>query len=135
MGSNEPMCIGKPDEMLFTGGGGRGGASAVSKEISGKATRPPNMSPEGAGRNGAFREAKRQAGIPVGQNPSNVYPNVDKRGNSQPGLIYEFDVPKSGGGTAKVYIRDDAGGHSFGSDNPQNRGAHFNDPKGNHYDY
>ncbi|MBA7793896.1 hypothetical protein HV356_10225 [Citrobacter sp. RHBSTW-01065] len=72
----------------------------------GKISRPANMSPEGAGRNGAFREAKRQAGIPVTQNPSNVYPNRDKRDNLQPGLIYEFTVPKEGGGTKKVYIRD-----------------------------
>ncbi len=101
----------------------------------GKVSRPANMSPEGAGRNGAFREAKRQAGIPVTQNPSNVYPNRDKRDNLQPGLIYEFTVPKEGGGTKKVYIRDDAAGHSFGVNDPQNRGPHFNDPKGNHYDY
>ncbi|WP_247904397.1 hypothetical protein [Scandinavium goeteborgense] len=49
----------------------------------GKDSRPANMSPDGAGRNGAFREAKRQAGIPVTQNPSNVYPNRDKRDNLQ----------------------------------------------------
>ncbi|WP_312060133.1 HNH/endonuclease VII fold putative polymorphic toxin [Pantoea septica] len=97
--------------------------------------RPANLSPEGSARAGAFNEAKRQSGIPVSQSPSKVHPNVDKRGNPQPGYIYEFDVPKSGGGTEKIYIRDDAGGHFFGEDNPQNRGSHFNDPKGNHYDY
>ncbi|WP_345831216.1 VENN motif pre-toxin domain-containing protein [Erwinia sp. HDF1-3R] len=97
--------------------------------------KPANLSPEGSGRAGAFNEAKRQSGIPVSQSPSNVYPNVDKRGNPQPGYIYEFDLPKSGGGTEKVYIRDDAGGHFFGVDDPQNRGSHFNDPQGNHYDY
>ena len=86
----------------------------------GNATRPANMSPEGAGRNGAFREAKRQAGIPVTQNPSNVYPNRDKRDNPQPGLIYEFTLPREGGGTKKVYIRDDAAGHSFGVNDLQN---------------
>ncbi|WP_424823298.1 hypothetical protein [Pseudomonas viridiflava] len=32
-------------------------------------------------------------------------------------------------------MRDDAGGHDFGSGNPQNRGSHFNDEAGNHYDY
>jgi len=97
--------------------------------------KPANMSPEGSGRAGAFNEAKRQTGIPVGQSPSGVYHNVDKRGNPQPGYIYEFDVPKPGGGTMKVQIRDDAGGHFFNVDAPQNRGPHFNDEKGNHYDY
>lgn len=97
--------------------------------------RPANMSPEGSGRAGAFNEAKRQSGIPVGQSPSKVTPNVDKRGNPQPGYIYEFDVPKPGGGTMKVQIRDDAGGHFFNMDDPQNRGPHFNDETGNHYDY
>lgn len=96
---------------------------------------PPNMSPDGAGRSGAFNEAKRAAGIPVSQQPSAVYPNTDKRGNPQPGYQYEYSVPTPGGGTQTVIIRDDAAGHSFGDGNPQNRGPHFNDPAGNHYDY
>ncbi|EJE3041418.1 hypothetical protein M4F09_004853 [Salmonella enterica] len=97
--------------------------------------KPANLSPEGSARSGAFNEAKRQSGIPVSQSPSKVYPNVDKRNNPQPGYIYEFDVPRPGGGTQKVYIRDDAGGHFFTDDPSQNRGPHFNDEKGNHYDY
>ncbi|MEM6134110.1 hemagglutinin repeat-containing protein [Pantoea sp. 3.5.1] len=97
--------------------------------------KPANLSPEGAGRSGAFNEAKRQSGIPVSQSPNKVSPNIDKRGNPQPGYIYEFIVQKPGGGTQKVCIRDDAGGHFFGVDDPQNRGSHFNDPAGNHYDY
>ena len=98
-------------------------------------SRPENMSPEGAGRAGAFNEAKRQSGIPVGKNPDRVLPNVDKRGNSQPGKMYEFDVPKPGGGTQTIQIRDDAKGHFFGEKDIQNRGPHFNDQEGNHYDY
>ncbi len=97
--------------------------------------KPANMSPEGSARAGAFNEAKRQSGIPVSQSPSGVFPNVDKRGNQQAGYIYEFDVPKSGGGTQKIQIRDDASGHFFGNDDIQNRGPHFNDSEGNHYDY
>ncbi|WP_410683695.1 HNH/endonuclease VII fold putative polymorphic toxin [Citrobacter europaeus] len=97
--------------------------------------KPANLSPEGSKRAGAFYEAKRQSGVPVSQNPSRVYQNVDKRGNPQPSYIYEFDVPKSGGRTQKVYIRDDVGGHFFGEGDSQNHGPHFNDPKGNHYDY
>jgi len=69
------------------------------------------------------------------QQPSRVLQNVDKRGNPQPGRIYEYEVPVPGGGIRTVRIRDDAGGHNFGPDNPQNRGAHFNDERGNHYDY
>ncbi|WP_197339012.1 hypothetical protein [Ralstonia solanacearum] len=57
---------------------------------------PPNMSPDGAGRQGAFNEAKRQNGILVSQQPSDVYPNTDRRGNRQPGCIYEFTVPAPG---------------------------------------
>lgn len=72
---------------------------------------PPNMSPKGAGRSGAFREAKRQSGVPVSQQPSRLGPNLDRRGNVQPGKTYEFDVPAKGGGTRTVKIRDDAGGH------------------------
>lgn len=83
------------------------------------------MSPEGAGRSGAFNEAKRNAGVPVSQQPSEVRPNVDRRGN-----------PQQGGGKPKtVTIRDDAAGHFFGEGNTQNRGPHFNDPAGNHFDY
>nr|WP_245399244.1 HNH/endonuclease VII fold putative polymorphic toxin [Pseudomonas syringae] len=93
------------------------------------------MSPIGDARSGAFNEAKRQSGIPTSQQPSSVLPNVDKRGNPQPGKIYEFEVPASGGGTRTVRIRDDEGGHDFGVGNPQNRGSHFNDESGNHYDY
>jgi filamentous hemagglutinin len=102
----------------------------------GKVGSPPkDMSPPGAGRSGAFNEAKRQSGIPTSQQPSRVLPNVDKRGNPQPGSIYEFEVPTSGGGMKTVRIRDDAGGHDFGDGNSQNRGPHFNDQPGNHYDY
>ena len=90
---------------------------------------PPNLSPEGAGRRGAFREAKRNNDIPVGQRPS-VKPNVDRRGRPQPGKQYEFGTPDG-----KKTIRDDAGGHNYPDDPGQNRGPHFNDNAGNHYDY
>jgi len=102
---------------------GCGGAGGTSEGTN----RPPNLSPKNAKRNGAFREAKRRNGIPVSEQPKKVTPNVDKRGNSQPGKIYEFENG--------VKIRDDSAGHIF-NDNPiQNRGPHFNDPAGNHYDY
>jgi len=97
-----------------------------------RGARPPNLSPPGAGRSGAFREAKRQNGIPVTQQPSRVGPNVDKRGNPQPGRTYEFD---QGLGKDPIRIRDDAAGHNYGPNDPQNRGPHFNDPAGDHYDY
>jgi RHS repeat-associated protein len=100
-----------------------------------KNSAPKNMTPEGAGRRGAFNEAKRQSGIPTSQQPSRVIHNVDKRGNRQPGKIYEFEVAAPGGGIKKVRVRDDSGGHDFGTGNPQNRGAHFNDESGFYYDY
>jgi filamentous hemagglutinin len=74
-------------------------------------------------------------GVPVSQQPSRTSPNIDRRGNVQPGAVYEFEVPKEGGGTRTVRIRDDASGHDFGFEDPQNRGPHFNDEAGNHYDY
>jgi RHS repeat-associated protein len=96
---------------------------------------PPNLSPVGAGRAGAFNAAKSASGIPTSQQPSAYGPNLDRRGNAQPGRSYEFAVPASGGGTKTVIIRDDSGGHNYGPGSPQNRGPHFNDPAGNHYDY
>jgi len=101
----------------------------------GISNRPANLSPEGAGRNGAFREAKRESGIPVTQHPDRVTPNYDRRGNLQPGVTYEFDLRNSNGTVSTLKIRDDAAGHFFGVNDSQNRGPHFNDDKGNHYDY
>ena len=89
--------------------------------------RPPNLTPEGAGRAGAFKEAKRNSGIPVTQHPKKVTPAVDRRGNRIPGRDYDY-------GDGKV-IRDHSGGHKFPDDPSQNRGPHFNDVKGEHYDY
>ncbi len=97
--------------------------------------RPPNLSPLGAERSGAFNQAKRDAGIPTSMSPSRVLPNVSRRGDPQPGFVYEFDVPAAGGGTRTVRIRDDAGGSFFGPGNAQNRGPHFNTENGGHYDY
>ncbi|WP_339533391.1 RHS repeat-associated core domain-containing protein, partial [Pseudomonas mucidolens] len=96
---------------------------------------PKNMTPSGAGRKGAFNEAKRKSGIPTSQQPSKVMQNVDRRGNRQSGRIYEYEIAAPGGGTKTLRIRDDANGHNFGMGSPQNRGAHFNDEPGNHYDY
>ncbi|MET7951649.1 polymorphic toxin-type HINT domain-containing protein [Micromonospora sp. NPDC005324] len=97
--------------------------------------KPPNLSPEGAGRGGAFNQAKRDSGIPTSQSPDRTLPNVDRRGNPQPGRSYEFEVPAEGGGTKTIRIRDDAGGHKFPDDPSQNRGSHFNTENGDHYDY
>ncbi|MGC1029104.1 hypothetical protein [Pantoea agglomerans] len=47
--------------------------------------KPANMSPEGAGRSGAFNEAKRNSGIPVSKHPDRVTPNYDRRGKLQLG--------------------------------------------------
>lgn len=108
---------------------------AQIERLIGGGKRPDNMSPPGAGRSGAFREAKRASGIPVSQHPDRVTPNYDRRGNTQPGVIYEFDVKNTNGNISTVKIRDDSAGHFYGENDPQNRGSHFNDDKGNHYDY
>jgi RHS repeat-associated protein len=89
--------------------------------------RPENNSPSGAGRQGAFNQAKRDAGVPTSQQPSARSANPDGS------ITYEFKVPDSGGRTRTVEIRDDRFGHSY-SDNPlHNRGPHFNGI--GHYDY
>ena len=93
--------------------------------------KPANLSPEGAGRRGAFGEAKRQNDVPVSQQSSSVTQNVDRRGNPQPGRQYEFQNNKG----ETVTIRDDAAGHQFPDDPTQNRGPHFNDDQGRHFDY
>lgn len=97
--------------------------------------RPPSLSPIGAGRSGAFNQAKRDAGVPRSASPSRTLPNVDKRGRVQPGRRYEFDLPACGGGRKTVVIREDAGGREFPDDPLQNRGPHFNTENGDHYDY
>ena len=108
--------------LLSTGGGGPARTGAP----------PASMSPEGAKRQGAFNEAKRQNGIPTTQQPKKVGPNLNRDQRPQPGRQYTFSDPKGG---PDIIIRDDAAGHDYGPGDPQNRGPHFNDPAGNHYDY
>ncbi len=121
----------KPGDRLPDGRiAGEGPGAAFKGELDKVGNRPANLSPDGAGRRGAFREAKRKNGIPVNQQPSSVKPNVDRRGKRQPGRQYEYDTPEG-----KKTIRDDAGGHNYPDDPSQNRGSHFNDEAGNHYDY
>ncbi|WP_232297018.1 HNH/endonuclease VII fold putative polymorphic toxin [Bacillus cereus] len=92
-----------------------------------KGQRAPNFTPKGAKRGGAFNEAKRASGIPVNEQPTKVTPAVDKRGNPIPGRDYHFKDGK--------IIREHSGGHTYPDDPSQNRGSHFNDIHGNHYDY
>ncbi|WP_368292719.1 kelch repeat-containing protein [Dehalobacter sp. TBBPA1] len=103
------------------------GQDASDLFVNASSNRPQSQTPEGAGRNGAFREAKRNSDISVSQQPETVKPAVDKRGNQIPGKDYDF-------GNGKV-IRDHSEGHEFPDDPTQNRGPHFNDIYGNHYDY
>ena len=84
---------------------------------------PENFSPSGAGRHGAFNQAKRDLGIPASKQPV-VLPNIDKRGNVVPGRVYDFDG---------IQIRDDVIGHSFNDGGYLPR--HFNTPDGKHYFY
>ena len=102
----------KPTELsvLEGGGGGYGGGGLSRPSLP---SCPPNMSPSGAGRQGALNEAKRQSGIPTSQQPAQVLPNLDKRGEAQPGRTYLYEIPASGGRRQSVRIRDDAGGHNY----------------------
>lgn len=86
---------------------------------------PQNYSPEGAGRDGAFNQAKRDYGIPTSQQPNNVLPNIDRHGNIVPGRVYDF-------GNGRL-IRDDVLGHTFSDGGYLPR--HFNGIDGRHYFY
>ena len=99
-----------------------------SNEGSGGAdSRPESLTPTNAGRRGAFRKAKRKSGIPVTNYPKKVTPARDRSGKRILGRDYDF-------GNGKV-IREHSGGHKFPDNPSQNRGAHFNDIFGNHYDF
>ncbi|MEY8285676.1 HNH/endonuclease VII fold putative polymorphic toxin [Lachnospiraceae bacterium 50-23] len=106
---------------------GGSGKNGIVDTGTGGGNKPANMSPEGAGRKGAFKEAKRKNGIPVSEQPKKVGPNINKQGKQVPGRQYEYE-----NGTI---IRDDASGHIFPDNPTQNRGPHFNDNSKNHYDY
>ncbi|MBT0728560.1 hypothetical protein HGT73_14585, partial [Rosenbergiella australiborealis] len=128
---------GNSDDLVSTGG-----TSTVtplpdgpSKDDLAYLDKPANLSPEGSARAGAFNEAKRKSGIPTSRQPDRVTENYDRRGNKQPGKVYEFDVINQQGKPETIKIRDDAKGHFFGDNDSQNRGPHFNDAEGNHYDY
>ncbi|WP_214764606.1 RHS repeat-associated core domain-containing protein [Exiguobacterium sp. s141] len=119
---------------------GFGRAFKIGKALysfSKKATRPANLSPKGAGRRGAFRAAKRKMGIPMSQHPRSstqsngrkkqYVPAFDRSGKKIPGRHYDF-------GRGRI-IRQHSGGHKYKDDPSQNRGPHYNDQWGNHYDY
>jgi RHS repeat-associated protein len=100
-----------------------------------KGKRPPNDSPKGAGRRGAFRQAKRDSRVPTSQQPTrtgNNNPDPGRDPNTRPEREYEFRNIDGD----NVNIRDDANGHNYPKDPSQDRGPHFNDSPGeHHYDY
>jgi len=144
-GNNQPLESGPTHTGNSDGLVNTGGTSTVTPLPDGPSkddlayqsidSRPENMSPTGSGRSGAFNEAKRKSGIPTSRQPDRVTENYDRRGNKQPGKVYEFDVINLQGKPETIKIRDDAKGHFFGDNDSQNRGPHFNDAEGNHYDY
>jgi len=106
-----------------------------SQTFAARNIRPPSLSPQDAGRSGAFNQAKRDSAIPTSQQPERVLPNLDRQGRIRPGRVYEYVVPGPYGTTKVIGIRDDAAGDFYGPGNPQNRGPHFNTESGGHYDY
>ena len=96
------------------------------------ACRPPDLSPPGSGRRGAFREAKRHSDIPVSTQPSNVRKVPDRQDPSRTLREYDFDMPSR---NEPVTIQDHRYGHKYPDDPSQNRGAHFNTEDGAHFDY
>jgi RHS repeat-associated protein len=93
-------------------------------------SRPPNLS-SGFTREAAFKAAKRANGIPVSQQPLSTRTVRDR---TNPGLtVVEYYFRVNG---RNVIIRDDRNGHTYKKGGPeQNRGPHFNDPEGRHFDY
>jgi RHS repeat-associated protein len=119
-------------------GGGRGGLrgsppTGAAPPAPAPGSRPPNLAPPGASRHGAFAAAKRHLGIPQGQQPKKVGPNVNRRTEKVPGRTYSFSDPKNP--NKELTIRDDVKGHYYGPNDPQNRGPHFNTPDEGHFDY
>lgn len=104
-----------------------------------ESSKPKNLAPEGSGRRGAFRQAKRDANIPVTRHPDEVKPAKDRDGNKIEGKDYTFKKQVNNVGneiSEKKIIRDHKGGHQYQDDPSQNRGPHINGPKNNsHYDY
>ena len=90
--------------------------------------RPPSLTPEGAGRSGAFREAKRNSGIPVSERPIKVEPAKDRNDKLLPGGGRDYYF-KDGKVIREHYE------HIYPDDPYQNRGSHFNDIYSEHYDY
>ena len=104
---------------------------ALKADVNGM--RPASESPLGAGRRGAYREAKRRAGVPVYRQPTMVIPNPRDPTGSK---IYRFDYYNATEGRVDyIDIRHDYKGHWYGERDPQNRGPHFNIQDGDHFDY
>jgi len=101
----------------FFGIGEEGGGSALTTE---------------PGRGGAFAEAKRDAGIPVSQQPDSVsrVRMTDMNGksvlgeNGQPIMTREYLFTRADG--SQVIIQDHSAGHNFGQGGRGNQGPHFN---------
>ena len=92
------------------------------------------MSPEGGGRRGAFREAKRQNDVPVSQQPNRVGSIAIERGTDQEEPMNSRFLLKVVERARCAYART----RRVTTSDPgisQNRGPHFNDESGNHYDY
>eukprot|EP00923_Selenidium_pygospionis_P059828 GHVN01105340.1.p1 GENE.GHVN01105340.1~~GHVN01105340.1.p1 ORF type:complete len:111 (+),score=7.28 GHVN01105340.1:54-386(+) len=94
---------------------------------------PRSRTPDNATRRQAFGQAKEEQGLSRRENPIKQGHNVDRRGNRSPGRVYEFYKQDGSGNT--ITIRDDAAGHTYPDDPRQDRGPHFNNAQGDHYDY
>jgi HNH/Endo VII superfamily nuclease toxins len=84
------------------------------------------------GRSGAFRSAKRDAGIPMGQQPDEVRSvgMTDKNDKSildeggMPIQTREYIYTREDG--TKIVIQDHSAGHQFGEGGVGDQGSHFN---------
>jgi hypothetical protein len=86
------------------------------------------------GRHGAFNQAKRDAGIPKGQQPDRIetprlrdgatgQPVRDELGRPVTSREYVYTRPSDG---AQITIQDHSAGHSFGQGGVGDQGPHFN---------
>lgn len=98
-----------------------------------KAVKPiPQPDADPPGRHGAFRQAKRDAGIPSHQHPEVVehVPMTDRRGNpiqdKNGADIITREYHYSRPGQESVIIQEHSAGHSFGQGGVGDQGAHFN---------
>jgi hypothetical protein len=124
--------LGRTSGELAEGAEKIGKAGKRARQVEEAAQKASSVNPDLPGRHGAFRQAKRDAGIPSHQHPDRVeaVPLEDRfrnrirddRGNDISTREYHFSPP----GKEPVIIQEHTAGHRFGQGGVGDQGPHFN---------